>query len=230
MLPNSSIRLDCFQRVLDGFRKLRASATAPRLARMGDFVDGFSGLVAARPPRFNALSVLRVGPDEVVHSGVLAWLLDGSSGHGQGPLFLNAFASSLDLPIDLGPGDLYLVRREFAGLESIIDVCVCRTGDFLLFIENKILAAEGPSQADRELRDMRPTGEANAVPEERQFAVFLTPYGRYPISGEPSIWRRISYSSLAEAFRAALAYVGDARVEAFVTDWIETVEQWGTGI
>ncbi|MBP8953178.1 MAG: hypothetical protein KBI47_12355 [Armatimonadetes bacterium] len=52
-----------------------------------------------------------------------------------------------------------------------------------------------------------------------------------PLASCPvAVWRRLSYSTLAGAFRAALADVNDAKVKAFVTDWIETVAQWGADI
>lgn len=219
--------LQRFEVVLDGFRRLRASSPAPRLSRMAAAVDGFAKLIIDRPTSFNSLSVLRVGSDEVVHSGVLAWLLDGVAGHGQGPLFLNLLAKALGLPIVLAATDRYVVRREFSGRESIIDVCVCRPGDFLIYLENKIWAGEGLEQVDRELRDLHRTAEANGVPERRRFAIFLTPGGRSSISGDPSPWLRLSYTRLVGAFRAAASGIDDAKLAAFVSDWLETISQWG---
>jgi len=89
-------------------------------------VEGFAEIPPAAA--FNALSMLRVGADEVVHSGVLAWLLDGRAGHGQGPAFLNVLARTLDPPISLTPGDRYLVRREFSdGSPSSTSACAGHT-------------------------------------------------------------------------------------------------------
>jgi len=99
---------------------------------MVSVVEGFSQIAARRPAVFNSLSVLRVGADEVVHSGVLAWLLDGAGGHGQGPMFLNLLAETLHLSISLAPEDRYIVRREFSGPEAVVDVCVCRPHDFVI--------------------------------------------------------------------------------------------------
>ena len=141
-----------------------AESASTRLQRLQAVVDEFEGLDIPRPTSFNTLAVLRVGADEVVHSGVLAWLLDATAGHGQGPLFLNLLADALRLPIALGPRDRYLVRREFSGLESIIDVCVCRPHDFLICVENKIWAGEGPESANRELWDMERTGRCTLGP------------------------------------------------------------------
>ena len=186
----------------------------------------FAGLASRRATCFNAFEVLRVGQDEVVHSGVLAWLLDDAGGHGQGPLFLNLLTGALALPITLDSRHRYLVRREFSGRQSVIDVCVCRPHDFLIYIENKIGAAEGPDQVDRELRDLHRTAEANGVPETRRFAVFLTPEGRRPVSGDPSTWKCLSYGELETAFRTALPAIEDAKAAVFVADWLDTIATW----
>lgn len=222
-----TVRLQRFEDVLDGFHRLRASSADSRLSRMVTVVTKFGELVASRPPSFNALSVLRVGPNEVVHSGVLAWLLDGSAGHGQGALFMNVLAGALDLKMSIGPQDHYFVRREFSGWESIIDICVCRPHSFIVFIENKIWAAEGPGQADREWRDLQRTGEANGVPPHERHAVLLTPNGQPPISGDPAKWLPLSYSKLTASLRSVLTKIADPKVAAFVSDWLGTISQWG---
>lgn len=220
-------RLERFAVVLDGFRRLKAASAPSRLLRMAAVVDSFAEIVARRPAAFNSLAVLRVGADEVVHSGVLAWLLDASAGHRQGPLFLDAFAQSLGLPIAIRPHERYAVRREFSGREAIIDVCVCRPHDFLIYVENKIWAAEGPHQVDREWCDLQRTGDANGIPLERRYAVFLTPAGRSPVSGVPSRWLCLSYRTLVTAFRSVVPAITDRKVAAFLSDWLDTISQWG---
>jgi len=104
---------------------------------------------------------------------------------------------------------------------------VCRPHDFLIYIEHKVWAAEGPGQVDREWRDLQRTGDANGVPADRRFAVFLTPGGGPPISGDPAPWLCLSHTRLADAFWAVLPDVSDAKVAAFVADWIETISEWG---
>lgn len=213
------------RRTLDEFRRLRAAES--RVPRMERVVAEFAGLDIDRPASFNAFEVLRIGPDEVVHSGVLAWLLDARAGHAMGPLFLNRMTTELGLPISVGSRDRYVVRREFSGPFSIVDVCVYRPHDFLLYIENKILAAEGPRQAELELRDMDRTGEANGIPAARRHAVFLTPDGRPPTSGDSARWLCLSYARLAAAFGAALPSLGDDKLANFVGDWLQAVSSWG---
>jgi len=175
--------------------------------------------------RFNVFAVCRVGSDEVKHSSILAWLLDSRSGHGQGSLFLEAFMKASGIP---GPVPFpYRVRTEFSGSESIVDIMVCRRREYLLYMENKVFAAEGDNQVDREFRDMRELGRGLQVPEEKQFAVFLTPDGRPPVSGDPSRWISISYPVLATAFTDAITETSNIKVRNFVNDWAETVQAWG---
>lgn len=156
---------------------------------------------------------------------MLAWLLDPRGDHNQGSLFLCEFAAVIGLDVD--PTHRCRGQRERVGTESIIDIMVWWEGDFLIFIENKVWSPEGEDQIDREFRDLRRAGVVLGVPEKRQFAVFLTPSGRTPTSGDPSKWISISYGTLAERFRALLPEVTDVKVGLVLDDWLKTVSDWG---
>jgi hypothetical protein len=121
----------------------------------------------------------------------------------------------------------YQVRTELARAESIIDVTVFQRGAFLIYLENKIFAAEGFKQLEREFRDMRRLGAALRVPQDRQFAIFLTPDGRPPVSGVATRWRTVSYPEIAGAFQALLPGINSTRVKAILNDWIRTVSTFG---
>jgi len=142
---------------------------------------------------------------------------------------MQAFADLCGLDLPPAALDRYAVRTECAGMESIIDVMVFRRREFLVYVENKILAPEGEDQVDREFRDMRRRGAALGVPVERQYAVFLTPGGRAPISGDPSRWRPVSYGGLAGAFADVLPSVSSDEVRVVLRHWIETVSRFGGG-
>jgi len=180
-------RIERIDRFIADFRALRAARRGARLEEMEAFLDTFEAThrrIWRVRVDFNVFGLLGVRTDEVCHSGVLAWLLDAESGHGQGDVFMRAFADLCRLDIPSQALDRYLVRTEFVGAESIIDVMVFSRGEFLIYLENKVFASEGSHQVDREFRDMRRLGTALGVPEERQFAVFLTPDGRSPLSGD----------------------------------------------
>jgi hypothetical protein len=176
---------------------------------------------------FNLFSLFKVETDEVRHSRFLAWLLDAGSGHGQGDLFLQAFAEACRLNIPPDALGRYHVRTEFSGAEAIIDILVCKAGTFLIYLENKVLASEGYDQLNRELRDMRRLGRSLQVPKARQFGIFLTPDGRNPVSGDAVHWQAISYSQLGRAFEKVLPAIANAKVRDVVQDWIETVSVFG---
>lgn len=210
--------------LLGAFRSRRTSHQTERAQRMGVFF----GAVARQPAvthGFNTLAVCRVGTDEVLHSGILAWMLDSRGGHGQGSLFLQAFLETccIPLPVNLSA---CRVRTEFSGANAIVDILVYRCEELLVYVENKVLAAEGDKQVDREFRDMRMLGVGLRVPENRQFAVFLTPDGRMPTSGEASRWKAVSYSAVAQAFRGVLPRITDTKASGFLQDWMDTVEAW----
>ena len=223
-------RLDRMQSFMLDYQALRLRQRQARLDRMGAFLHRFAEQHRQSwsvERRFNVFQLLRVEQDEVRHSRFLAWLLDADSGHGQGSAFLMALARTCELDISPEAMDYYRVRTEWSGTESIIDVLAVRKGHFLIFLENKILAAEGPDQIDREYRDMRRLGAALRVPKERQLALFLTPTGRAPTSGDASRWKAISYGDLAAGFRQLLPGIAEDKVRYILQDWLETVTAFG---
>jgi hypothetical protein len=226
-LPSAIDRMQLF---IDEFRALRLAAQEMRLTTMAGFLALFAELDQRQRTRqvdFNLFSLFEVETDEVRHSRFLAWLLDAGSGHGQGNLFLQAFAEACRLNIPPDALGRYHVRTEFSGAEAIIDILVCKAEAFLIYLENKVLASEGYDQLNRELRDMRRLGRSLQVPRARQFAIFLTPDGRAPVSGDVMHWQSISYSQLARAFEKVLPAIASAKVRDVVKDWVETVSVFG---
>jgi hypothetical protein len=76
---------------------------------------------------------------------------------------------------------------------------------------------------------MQRLGTSLSIPEERRFAIFLTPGGRSPISGDPGNWRTVSYAAVAAAFGDLLPGITSDKVRIFLLDWIETVRAFGGG-
>lgn len=223
-------RLESIEAFIGDFHVLREARRSERLETMEAFLATFETThrrVWRTRVHFNLFRLLRVRYDEVRHSRILAWLLDAESGHGQGEVFMRAFADLCCLDVAAGALDRYSVRTEFVGKETIIDVMVCRRGEFLVYLENKVYAQEGPSQLAREFRDMRRRGAALGIPRERQFPIFLTPDGRPPLSGNPARWRSVSYRDMAVAFEDVLPNVTSDRVKIFLEDWIGTVSSFG---
>jgi hypothetical protein len=223
-------RLERMVKFFADVRAWQAARREQRLREMADFLATFEAThrrVWRSRVDFNVFDLLKVATDEVCHSGVLAWLLDAESGHGQGVLFMQTFAELLQLDLPPQAFARYQVRTELARAESIIDVTVFQRGAFLIYLENKILAAEGLKQLEREFRDMRRLGAALRVPQDRQFAIFLTPDGRPPISGSATRWRTVSYPEIAGAFQALLSGINSTRVKIMLNDWIRTVSTFG---
>jgi hypothetical protein len=223
-------RIETMDRFIADFRALRAAQREARLGEMKAFFATFEAThrrVWRAMVDFNVFSLLGVRTDEVRHSGVLAWLLDTESGHGQGDAFMRAFADLCCLDVPPKAFDRYRVRTEFVGTESIIDMTVFRRGEFLIYVENKVFAGEGIHQIDREFRDMRRLGIALEIPKERQFAVFLTPDGRPPLSGDATRWRTVSYGEIAAAFGNLLPGITSTKVKIFLKDWIDTISTFG---
>jgi hypothetical protein len=105
--------------------------------------------------RFNIFDALGIKDTEIRHSNFLAFLLDPAESHGQGQLFLKAILMDLFKkaptvarplsPIDLDGTDLrgVEVTREWQHTDLLIK---CTQPPFVVVIENKIRAKEGPGQ------------------------------------------------------------------------------------
>jgi hypothetical protein len=172
--------------------------------------------------KFNILSICGLGPDEVQHSSILAWLLDENASHGKGSAFFAALASIIGLKLNDAPKG-YSVYAEFAGFESITDIVVYKTGDFYISIENKINACEGDDQLNREYRDREAYANSLNISNERRIAVFLTPDGRPPVTGNPKKWVSLSYPQIASAFNSIPYPESLQKLRFFVEDWTASI-------
>jgi hypothetical protein len=128
--------------------------------------------------KFNIFDALRITHTEIRHSNFLAFLLDPSESHGQGQLFLKAVVMDLlnqapsekrpISPIVLDGADLrgVVVKREWKHIDVLIR---CQEPAFLIAIENKILATEGPNQLTRYKKTIE-----QYYPTTRSLHVYLT--------------------------------------------------------
>jgi hypothetical protein len=187
--------------LLEGFKEVHESAVKKARVqaalgheRFRDLLMGYSGATEndrrhqeEHADGFNLLAVMRLTGKEIRHSMVLAWLLDHDvrrlGTHAQGSLGFRLFLKQFKLPSQYA-NCKYWVRREVAGDESIVDVEVACRGQFLIHIENKIWAAEGLDQTDREWEDLQRRATELGLNPETQGApvhgLFLTPQGTKP--------------------------------------------------
>ena len=211
------------------FEGLQASRHTIMRTQVRELLTAFPRLVRERKPRFfpnfNLLQLCGLGPDEVQHSFILAWLLDEDAGHAHGSLFFKAFASIIGLELD-GEAEGYSVYPEFAGFESITDIVIYKPRNFYVSIENKINAGEGSDQLNREYRDREAYADSLNIPTDRRIAVFLTPDGRQPITGNPKKWVQLSYLQIASAFNSVPYKETSQKLRFFVEDWIASIKNY----
>lgn len=222
---NGFAAIDAF---LCDFRSLVDKLRIADVERMASFFSDYGRCLANSPSRgrFNFLDITGVGNDEVKHSSILAWLLAPHAAHACGTRFLELFLKAACVSIsEKHLRDCY-VRKEFVGNESIVDILVCKPGEFLVYVENKTISAEGVDQVNREYRDMLRIGKSVRVPDGNMFPVFLTPGGRHPTSGNPFPWHPVSYISLAREFETVLPTLHDRKIAFLVEDLIEQYNRW----
>jgi len=216
--------------LIDVINNRRSAKANRRLRLITNFIQTYSNLQrnhkAEGHGTINILKVLKLDNDEVRHSAILAWLLDAKANHGQGDMFFKAFIQicSIDLPVDSIRD--YRVRKEFPGAESIIDVMAYNNGQFLIYIENKVDSSEGIDQCARELRDMHQLGDRLNIPHARRYAIFLTPDGREPITGDKRDWKTLSYDQLEDTFRLLLPDIKSDKVRYATEDWLEVISDF----
>ena len=158
----------------DFFRRLRKDIPALQKARLKT--------ERLHAPRFNIFRVLPVERREtLLHSPLLANLLDPTASHGQGCLFLQTFLDvakeNAHLVSPPGPlqADGWSVRSEVYIGNGTIDLLLeCPKRGYVLALENKIDAFEQHAQLSRYYRWLQERRARFAVKQ----LVFLTPTGR----------------------------------------------------
>lgn len=183
----------------------------------------------ARIGRFNVFDALNVVRAEIRHSNFLAWLLNPSSSHGQGDLFLKSV--SMDIlrkarsqgidqavsPVKLDAHDLHSieVRREWRNIDLLV---ISHDPAFVFLIENKIGSSEHSNQLERYeklVRDEFPTTSIQCV--------FLTKDGDEASKGN---WVLYTYEdlhrSLARAVKQASGSLG-ADVAVVVNHYLDLI-------
>jgi hypothetical protein len=206
-----------------------AAAAPSDLAALETFVAECDELrdLEALIGRFNIFDALGVVEREINHSNFLAWLLDPSESHGQGPLFLKAVLMDLlrqsppdkrlFSPIALDGGELrgVEVRREWNHIDILI---VCQEPAFAIAVENKVRAKQGRGQLKRYRAIM-----ASEFAHHRRQYVFLTREGDEPIDDN---WTTYTYADLhrvLERVRASnIKAIGDD-VAAFLDHYLSLI-------
>jgi hypothetical protein len=174
---------------------------------------------------FNLLDVVSLIKDELTHSKVIAWLLDGNpqtGTHAQGNLGFRLFLEEVGLDSSYAQGR-YRVRREVSGDNSRIDICVEEPGKFLIFIENKIASPEGPGQTLREGQDLQRRADFLNIPVKARHGLFLHPDGEKPINIE---FKAISYRQIASLFDRFAAKTLPEDVRLFTRHYAEGLRRF----
>lgn len=224
------LELKRMQRLLVDWEALLASQREEHLRRM----DVFLGEFETAKHRFrrekgdlNLFHLLGLETDEVSHSAFIAWLFDPNAAHGQSGRFLQAFLETARPQITLQLPQTYHVQSELSRMTSIVDVAAFQAREFILFVENKTVSPDTHGQHDREIEDLRRLGVTLEVPKERQYPVYLTPYGRRALGKHRESWYRVAYRDLTLSFSSLLEKISDERTHLLLEDWLETTSRFG---
>lgn len=178
--------------------------------------------------RFNIFDALGIARAEIRHSNFLAWLLDPSESHGQGPLFLRAILMDLlkttrehgytapISPIQLDAAELrgVEIRREWNNIDLLIK---CDEPCFVIAIENKVDSGPGNPFDNYE------AAVRDSFPEHPSVFVYLTPVGD---ELDEDNWTHYSYGDiyhlLVRVRNAHASAIGDD-VLAFLNHYLRLI-------
>ena len=184
-----------------------------------------------RAPDFNIFRVLPIERREVfLHSPMLAHLLDPTASHGQGYLFLGAFFqvahknARLSPPAEPLDPSQWSVRPEvYIGNGSIDLLIECPTQGYVLVVENKIDAAEHPTQLSRYYRWLQERQSDYPNPQ----LVFLTPTGRASDSKQKIPYVRMSYHrDIREIVNQTVDQIRAPRVQELMNQYRAILNDW----
>ncbi|WP_283184421.1 PD-(D/E)XK nuclease family protein [Pseudomonas svalbardensis] len=183
---------------------------------------------------FDLFKVMGVSSKELVHSNILAALMNEHEAHGLGAWFRDAFVASLSqMPCMGHPLSLQVlegtkgakakIARELAHIDVLLDFPTLR---LVIAIENKIWAADQHNQVARyqkALCELYPNYESRAL-------VYLTPTGRESPTLDSSSSVPVYYQSYGEL--AALLRQSPSSIPAaahFIDQFITHVEKTMSG-
>jgi hypothetical protein len=180
-------------------------------------------------PGFNVYRILRLERREVlVHTPMLAELLDPEGTHGQGFLFLRTFLETLGLPgstlSPLSPGghQWFVETEKPTGTHGNLDILIsCRELGCMVAIENKIGAGEQEDQLWRYWNWL----EYRKRQFPRRHLVFLTPTGRNAQTAKSADYTPLSYhSDICSWLNGTLPLVRSVTVKETLKQYVRIIE------
>ena len=182
-------------------------------------------------PHYNIFHALHIDRREtVLHSPMLAHLLDPTASHGQGYLFLQAFldVAHINRQVPLPDGRIdsaeWTVRQEiYIGNGSIDLLIECPALKYVLVIENKVDASEQYTQLWRYHQWMVKHRSGYST---RQL-IFLTPTGHTPESHKAAPCVLMSYrKDIREFLSQTIDEIKPTKVSELVKQYKTVIDEW----
>lgn len=198
------------------------------------FSDEFSSL-DSYAIEFDLFRMMGVRNKELIHSNILACLLNPAYPHGLGHLFVNTFTRSLNklnclnaepIPLSVLIASTNTSIRVFRELENIDLVVEYPESQLVFAIENKIWAEEQENQIKRyqQILESRYSGYRKAL-------IYLTPSGKEPKTVNKDSMVPVycmSYERIATALRH-VATGANKSASFFINQFISHVERYMSG-
>ena len=152
----------------------------------------------------NIFEILKISKTEIRHSNFLSWMLNPSSSHQLGDVFLKRFLREVFLSetfndinqVDVEGMDLSNVEvyREWNNIDILI-----KLDKIVICIENKILSGEHSNQLSKYKKIIE-----NNFPKENKLFVYLTPEGNQS-KNEQETYQPISYDFIINSLERIIS-------------------------
>lgn len=175
----------------------------------------------------NIFEVLKISKTEIRHSNFLSWMLNPSSSHQLGDVFLKRFLREVFLSetfndinqVDVEGMDLSNVEvyREWNNIDILI-----KLDKIVICIENKILSGEHSNQLSKYKKIIE-----NNFPKENKLFVYLTPEGNQS-KNEQETYQPISYDFIINSLERIISVYENSinqKVLMYITDYITIIKR-----
>ena len=175
----------------------------------------------------NIFEILKISKTEIRHSNFLSWMLNPSSSHQLGDVFLKRFLREVFLSetfndinqVDVEGMDLSNVEvyREWNNIDILI-----KLDKIVICIENKILSGEHSNQLSKYKKIIE-----NNFPKENKLFVYLTPEGNQS-KNEQETYQPISYDFIINSLERIISVYENSinqKVLMYITDYITIIKR-----
>lgn len=168
---------------------------------------------------FNVFSLCRVGQKEIIHSAILATLLDPRGGHGLGTMPLENFLKQLDFNYETLTDASVKTEETILSGQRRLDILI-ESRDFCIIVENKTTTVDHEGQLDAYAKWL----EKNIAKDNKRL-FYLTYKGDPATNAKPDIYTQISYKEhIVQWLKNCIDCINDTKLKNIFEQYCNFLE------